>query len=209
LKPRNLLWLLLGALGFAAAPLPTGTAAIFTGQAQNPNNTFTTAPCFSADTGLLNPTVQAPDTGAGDGDGFEQDPTNAFADGGGYAANYDGEGDRHFFYDYNISIPSGCSVSGIEIRLDWWLDSTMGSNSTSVELSWDGSASWTAAKTDSTGTTEEHTAVLGGSTDTWGRSWAAAELSNDNFRLRITSNSDDSSRDFFLDWVPIRVSYGP
>jgi len=209
MRPRTLLWLLLGALGLAAAPLTTGTAAIFTGQDQNLNNTFTTAPCFPADTGLLNPTAQAPDTGAGDGNGFELDPTNAFADGGGYAANYDGEGDRHFFYDYSIAVPPGCSVIGIEVRLDWWLDSATGSNSTGVELSWDGGTSWTAARTDSTGTTEEHTAVLGGSADTWGRSWAAAELSDDNFELRIASNSDDPSRDFFLDWAPVRVSYGP
>jgi hypothetical protein len=208
-KPRTLLWLLLGALGLAAAPLTTGTAAVFTGQAQNHNNTFSTAPCFPGDTGLLNPTTQAPDTGAGDGDGFEQDPTNAFADDASYAANYDGQGDRHFFYDYNISIPSGCSVSGIEVRLDWWLDSTMGINSTSVEVSWDGGTSWTAAKTDSTETTEEHTAVLGGSADTWGRGWTPTELGNGDFWVRITSNSDDSSRDFFLEWVPVRVSYGP
>ena len=209
MKPRTFFWAVIMALGLAGPLLRAGAAAVFTDQTQNTGNTFSAAACFPGDTGLLNATAQAPDTGAGDGDGFEQDPTNAFADGGGYAANYDGEGDRHFFYDYSISIPSGCSVSGIEIRLDWWLDSTMGSNSTSVELSWDSGASWTAAKTDSTGTTEEHTVVLGGSTDTWGRSWAAAELSNDNFRLRITSNSDEPSMDFFLDWVPVRVSYGP
>jgi hypothetical protein len=207
-KPRTLLWLLLGALGLAAAPLATGTAAIFTGQAQNLNNTFTTAPCFfSGDTGLLNPTAQAPDTG--DGDGFEQDPTNAFADEAGYATNSHGEGDRHFFYDYSISIPPGCSVAGIEVLLDWWLDSITGTNSMSVELSWGGGASWTSAKTDSTETTVEHTAVLGGSNDTWGRSWTSTELGNDNFRVRVTSNSDEPLRDFFLDWVSVRVSYGP
>jgi hypothetical protein len=200
---------LLGALGLAAAPLATGTAAIFTGQAQILNNTFTTAPCFPGDTGLLNATAQAPDTGAGDGNGFEQDPTNAFADDAGYAANYDGAGDRHFFYDYGISIPSGCSVKGIEVRLDWWLDNTEGTNSMSVELSWDGGTSWTAAKTDSTVTMLEHTAILGGSADTWGGIWTSTELGNDYFRVRVTSNSDEPLRDFFLDWVSVRVSYGP
>ena len=58
----------------------------------------------------------------------------------------------------------GCLISGIEVRLDWWLDRTTGTNSMSVELSWDGGASWTAMKTDTTETTSR----------AHGRSWAAA-----------------------------------
>lgn len=202
--------ILIGAFGLALAGLGSrGALALFTDQASNPSNTFTTASCFPGDTGLLDPTNQAADSG-GDDDGFEVNPTNAFADGGGNAANNDGAGDRHLYYDYGISVSPDCSISGIEVRLDWWLDSTIFSTSSmSVEFSWDGGTSWTAAKTDTTETTSEHTAILGGSTDTWGRTWTVAELSNANFRVRVTSNSDSSSRDFFLDWVPVRVYYGP
>jgi hypothetical protein len=120
-----------------------------------------------------------------------------------------GAGDRHRYYDYGISIPSGCSVKGIEVRLDWWLDRATGNTSMSVELSWDSGTSWTAAKTDSTKTTSEHRAVLGGSTDMWGTSWAVARLSNANFRVRLTSNSNQGDRNFYLDWVPVRVYFGP
>jgi hypothetical protein len=186
-----------------ATPTPTATAT----PTHTPTATATPT-CAAGDTGYLNPTADAADTG-GDGDGFEWNPTNAFADGGWFAANYDGAGDRHRYYTYGVSIPAGCSVSGIEVRLDWWLDSTFGTSSMSVELSWDGGATWTAAKTDGTETTFEHTAVLGGSTDTWGRSWTAAQLSDGNFRVRVTSNSDSGFRDFFLDWVPLKVYYGP
>ena len=121
----------------------------------------------------------------------------------------DGPGDRHRYYDYAISIPSGCSIKGIEARLDWWLESTDGTNSMSVELSWDGGTSWTAAKTDTTETTSEHTATLGSSTDTWETSWTPENLSNAKFLVRLTSNSTDSLRDFYLDWVPVKVYYGP
>jgi hypothetical protein len=51
------------------------------------------------------------------------DPTNAFADDTSYAQNVDGAGDQHRYYTYGVSIPSGCSVKGIEARLDWWLSS--------------------------------------------------------------------------------------
>jgi hypothetical protein len=64
-------------------------------------------------------------------------------------------------------------------------------------------------KTDNQETTAEHTAVLGSSADTWGRAWTAGELSNTNFRVRIISNSTRSARDFFLDWVAVRVTFGP
>jgi hypothetical protein len=191
--------LAVGAGGFLAA-----WAATFTDQASVTDNTFTTLTCFTGDTGFTDPTAGATDSG-GDGDGFELNSINAFADGGGYASNIDGAGDRHRFYDYGFSISSDCAIQGIEVRLDWWLDDTFGTNSMSVELSWDGGASWTSAKTDSTETTTEHTATLGGSADTWGRSWTPSELSDANFRVRLTCNSTISARDFYLDWVPVKV----
>jgi hypothetical protein len=233
-SPRTLLWLALVTLGLVALLARAGSAAIFTKQTENTGNTFTTAAsfatdtptatpsptptatpsptptpsCTAGDTGFLNPSAQAADTG-GNGDGFETDPTYAFADDSLYALNANGAGDRHRYYDYSISIPSGCSIKGIEARLDWWLQSTTGTNGMSVELSWNGGTSWTTAKTDSTQTTSEHTATLGSSTDTWDRTWTPDELSDANFRARVTSNSDQSWMDFYLEWVPVKVYYGP
>ena len=166
-----------------------------------------TAGCTAADTGFLSPTSEAFDTG-GDGDGFELNPTNAFADGSGNASNINGNNDRHRFYDYGFSIPNGCSIRRIAVRLDWWLDSTSSTNSMSGELSWDGGASWTATKTDSVESTTEHTSILGSSLDSWGRTWSPADLNDANFRVRLTSNSPSASKDFYLDWVPVKVHYG-
>jgi hypothetical protein len=113
------------------------------------------------DTGWVSPTANAADTG-GDNNGFEVSPTNAYADDSNYARNMDGAGDRHRYYNYNLNIPAGATIIGIQVRLDWWLDSTSGTNSMSVELSWDGGTSWTAAKQDSTESTSQHRFVLGG-----------------------------------------------
>lgn len=125
------------------------------------------------------------------------------------ATNNNGAGDRHRYYNYNLTIPTSCIVKGIEVRLDWRLDSTSGTNSMRAQLSWNGGATWTTLKTDTRETTSEHTGALGSATDTWGRSWTAADLNNANFRLRLTSNSTSSSRDFFLDWAAVRVTFGP
>lgn len=201
--------ILIAALGLVLAGLGSrGALAIFSDQAANSENTFTTIPVFPVDTGWLDPSAEAADTG-GDGDGFEQDPNYVFGDDALSALNQDGAGDRHRYYNYGISLPGGSSVFGIEVRLDWWLNATLGDNSLGVELSWDGGSSWTAMKTDTQATTSEHTAVLGARNDTWGRTWTVSELGNANFRVRVTCNSSASWRDFYLDWIPVKIHYIP
>ena len=134
---------------------------------------------------------------AGDNNGFEVNPANAQADGGGVAQDVNSGTnnsssctnngkDKHRFYNYNISLPGGATVKGIEVRLDAFVDA-VGSNAPKmcVQLSWDGGTTWTTAKQTATLTTAEATYVLGGAADTWGRTWTAANLSNTNFRVRV------------------------
>ncbi|MCH7484044.1 MAG: hypothetical protein IIA90_02725 [Chloroflexi bacterium] len=186
------------------AAFSQSAVGLFTDSDAVGSNTFATADCFTGDTGFLDPTAEAADSG-GDGNGFESSPTNAFADDAAVASNIDGAGDRHRYYNYGVSVGGCTNIVGIEVQLDWYLDSLTGTNDMDAELSWDGGTSWTAAKTDTVASTTEHTTVLGGASDTWGRSWTASELSDANFRVRLTSNSTDGTRDFFLDWAPVKV----
>ena len=94
------------------------------------------------------------------------------------------------------------------MRLDWWLSSTSGTNRLRVSLSGDGGANWTSTKTDSNETTSQHSVILGGDDDTWGRTWSAEDFSNGNFQVRVHSRSTESWVDFYLDWVPVRVTLG-
>lgn len=87
----------------------------------------------AGNTGFLSPAAQVADTG-GDGNGFEGTLTSAFADGSGVATNNNGAGDCHRYSNYNLTIPTSCNVKGIEVRLDWRLDSTSGTNSLSSSL---------------------------------------------------------------------------
>jgi hypothetical protein len=169
-------------------------------------------------TGLLSPTSNAADTG-GDGNGFEVNPINAYANNSDDSSraennnNGDGvNGDRHRFWGYDTStIPSTSSIAGIEVRLDWWMESTSGTNSVSVDLSWDGGTNWTSPKTDNEGfgfiNNSSNNRIVGGSSDDWGHLWLPSELSSSNFRVRIKCNSSSDSRDFRLDWIAVRVTY--
>jgi uncharacterized repeat protein (TIGR01451 family) len=171
----------------------------------------------AADSGWRSPTANtaALDTG-GDGNGFERNPDRAYADNAddsSYAESRDtcGTGgctERHRFYNYGLSIPSDATIQGIEVRLDWWLDNLTGSNSISVDLSWNGGTGWTTLLTDTVESTSQRTVYLGGTSNTWGRTWSPSEFSDANFRVRVNINTDQANaRRFYLDWVPVRVTY--
>ncbi len=170
-------------------------------------------------TGLLSPTANAAVTSqAGDNNGYQTNPANAHDNDSVFAVDTDsGNGtstsctnnkkDKHIYRDYSINV-SG-AIQGIEVRLDARADSTTGSPKICVQLSWNGGSSWTTAKQTSTLTTSEATYILGGSADTWGRTWTTSELSNANFRVRVIDVASSTQRDFSLDWVAVNVHYQP
>jgi len=73
-----------------------------------------------------------------------------------------------------------------------------------VKLSWDGGSSWTSTQQqDFSGT--ETTKIYGSPTNTWGRTWAGDEFSDDNFRVMIIGSSDPGV--LFVDHIQVRVFY--
>ncbi len=180
----------------------------------SPTPTNTSAP--SGNTGWLSPSANGALTG-GDNNGYQTNPTNAYSDNAAFAVDTNsgtnrntncgnGGKDKHSYYNYNVSIP-GSAIDGIEVRLDARADSTSGAPKMCVQLSSDGGATWTTAKQTGTLTTSEATYILGSAADTWGRTWTTGDLSNANFRVRIVDVASNTSRDFSLDWIAVRVTY--
>ncbi len=173
-------------------------------------------PGVLSSTGFLSPTAEDATTG-GDGDGLELYPLNALNDGISFAENRNGAGDRHIYYNYGITIPVNTTITGIEVRLDWWLPAdeenhdtaVEGENSITVEISWNGGANWVSKISNDESTHSYHTDTVGSSSDLWGRSWVANDFSNNNFRVRLTMNCTGApscaGRDYALDWVSVRV----
>ena len=175
--------------------------------------------CTASSTAFLSPAANAAVTsGSGDNDGYQTSASNASADDNLYAVDtnsgsntntscsHSGK-DRHGFSTYGFAVPGGSSIQGIEVRLNAKVDSTSGAPLICVELSWDGGTTWTAAKTTGTLATSEAGYIVGGVTDTWGRTWSASDFSDANFRVRLTNVASNTSRDFSLDWVAVRVRY--
>jgi carboxypeptidase T len=173
----------------------------------------------ATNTGMKGPTANSAETSsAGDNNGYEINASNAHLVDSLFAVdNNSGSGtntscthtqkDKHRFYNFGFDIPGTAIINGIEVRLDARADSTSGAPKICVQLSWDGGASWTATKSTATLTTSDATYILGGPADNWGFVWTLSTLSNANFRVRVVDVASNTSRDFSLDWIAVRVSY--
>lgn len=177
--------------------------------------------CQVASTGYRTPTANAAVTsGAGDNNGYQTSPGNAYTDDNLYAVDTNSGTntntactntgkDKHRFSNYGFSIPSGATITGIEVRLSARVDATTGAPKICAELSWNGGTSWTAAKSTGTLTTAEGAYTVGGAADTWGRTWGSGDFSDATFILRLTNVAGSTARDFSLDRVAVQVRYQP
>jgi subtilisin family serine protease len=174
------------------------------------------APPPSGTTGWKSPTAQTADSG-GDGNGYEKNPTRAFADDGQYAQDSkSGNGtttgctstqkDKHRFSGYSLSVPSGATIKGVEVQVQAKADNTANEPQLCVQLSTDGGGTWTAAKTTATLTKNEAAYVVGGTADLWGLAWTDTSFGS-GFRVRIVDIASSTSRDFSVDVVSVRVTY--
>jgi hypothetical protein len=158
---------------------------------------------------LVNP-VQAADTGFKSG---------GSADGGGgwgswtvarLATDNNARGDTvnndvyASLWTFGFGIPGSSAIDGIEVELQG-KNRIVAAVDYAIELSWDGGTNWTTAKTDSFTSTSEAIDTLGGSSDTWGRTWSDTEFSDANFKLRIKKTSGDKIQ---VDYIWVKVYYG-
>lgn len=165
-------------------------------------------PVSAADTGFKSPSENvANNPGGGDPDQWSN-PNNAYANGGGYAS--DDEGERHRYYNFNFDVPSDSSIDGIEVSADAWSTDNSGCK-LGVDLSWDGGTSWSNEKTKNL-SNSENTGTMGGTNDKWGsHSWVSSDFSDSNFRARVhdidPGTSCDNSATTKLDWLQVKVHY--
>ena len=206
-------------VGLATAGTGAGTTTISaTSGTVSGNTTLTvqTAPPITS-TGFLAPSANAAVNG-GDTNGFQTAPSNAYVADSQFAIDTNSGTntnttctnagkDKHNYFNYNFNVPGGASIRGIEVRLDARVDSAANSPRICVQLSSDGGTTWTTALSTTTLTTTTAAYILGGATNTWGRTWTAGDFSNANFRVRIIDVASSTARDFSLDRVAVQVTY--
>ena len=166
-------------------------------------------------------TSNAADTG-GNGNGYESVPGNACGDdalvatdassGTNSTVSCTNAGkDRHRFWDFGLGVPGTASaINGIQVRADAGMNNNGGTNQICIELSWDGGTTWTTPKSQAlTGGSTITTYMLGSTSDTWGRTWTASNLSNANFRVRVTDVTSQPNKNFLLEYLAVQVTYTP
>lgn len=116
-------------------------------------------------------------------------------------------------YDFGISIPSGSIIDGIEVGIEasyFTIIIPPTERKIRARLMWNGRANETSYKETPNVTTSDQYYTLGGSTDTWGRTWSADDFTNANFAVRVTSNLAGGLFPWLLvDHVRVKVYYTP
>jgi hypothetical protein len=142
-------------------------------------------------------------------------PQAAYVDGVGpdmweYAEAAGTSHNKHQYYGYVFSVPSGATIDGIEVRMDAWRNTYAATGSIGVELSWNDGSDWTTTNYGTGSLNYGQTSYnTGGASNTWGHTWTADQI-NTHFRVRqiatLTSTIGTEGR-VYLDWVPVRVTY--
>ncbi|HEY7132009.1 MAG TPA: hypothetical protein VH440_07140, partial [Candidatus Limnocylindrales bacterium] len=118
--------------------------------------------------------------------------------------------DRHRWWDFNLGVPTTAQlIAGITVRIDEGQSNNGATAWVCIQLSWDAGASWTAAKNVVLTSNGITTYTLGGTADTWGRTWVGSDFSNANFRVRVIDASTQAGKDFNLDYLAVQVNYYP
>jgi hypothetical protein len=165
-------------------------------------------------------------SGAGDNNGYQGNPARACVDdstdatdtssgtGGtqscGSGAVPDPLKDQHRFSGFGFGLPgSVATIDGIRVRADLGMNNTTGTTTVCAQLSWDGGTTWTTMRSVALPSASEATYVFGATSDTWGRTWTAGNLSSGNFRVRLIDASTLPTKRFDLDYVAVSVTYRP
>jgi hypothetical protein len=98
---------------------------------------------------------------------------------------------RQSYTIFGFNVPNGNRVDGIEVKLEASGSSPAGT--IQVALSWNGGANVTTVKATPVLTGSDVVYVLGGPSDTWGRSWSAGEFSNANFFVRVIGQPNQNT----------------
>ncbi|MDR6843819.1 HYR domain-containing protein [Flavobacterium granuli] len=159
-------------------------------------NLFFISSSFGQDTGLLPPSTSLSVSSV-------TTVANGLTSNNAYAV-FDSSGDQADYGGFNVSIPAGSIILGIEVQLEGNRPAG-GGRDLNVQLTWNNKTTFSANKTMAVFATTDALRTVGTPTDTWGRTWAVNEFANTSFFVRITSTTGGGSIN--LDQVLVKVYY--
>ena len=158
-------------------------------------NLFFVSSSFGQNTGLLAPTTSANINSV-------TNVTNGLTSNNAYAIfdSSNDVGDYGGFF--NVSIPAGATILGIEVQLE---GNRANTRNLEIQLTWNNKSTFTALKTMPSFTNTDDLRIVGSPTDTWGRTWTVSELTNANFFVRLDATF--ASGNLNLDQVLLKIYY--
>ena len=136
------------------------------------------------------------------------DPTNAYTLNNAYA---DAQTSSYIqqYGTFNFpTIPTGAVINGIEVFMEAHRDSSMSTIRTfDVSLSWNGGTTLTSVINSGDFGASDSQKTIGGSANTWGRTWSPSDFTNGNFKVQLDTTLGDSNKYLYLDFLKVRVTY--
>ncbi len=143
-------------------------------------------------------------------------PGNAYVEDGVAAFAFGIFAPTQDYYNFNLPVPAGSMIDGIEVRLNGTADpdALLPGVSFDIALSWDGGANWTAAMSSASyssllGLPQAVDETLGSSTYDWGHTWTTDDLSNANFRVKVSMHGWGLTDTLYTDYIGLNVYYSP
>src|SRR5262249_1028222 len=109
--------------------------------------------------------------------------------------------------DFAFGIPSGSTINGIEMTVEANESVNSGNIPITASLSWNDGSSFTSTKPATVDGTSDIVYTIGGSSDTWGRTWTTSELADGAFRARLDKSPTSDALN--VDQIRIKVYYTP
>lgn len=141
------------------------------------------------------------------GTGAFVNPNNAFSSNNSYATTTNLDAQSQVYGTYGIPDLTGNTIDGILVKVEGNVSSTTNRSEFTIELSWDGGTTWTTAKRSFQFQTTDDNYFYGGA-DAWSHTFTASELTNANFKIRITNDFNGATtNDSNIDYVSVKVFY--
>ncbi len=140
------------------------------------------------------------------GTGSYTNPNNAFASDNVYATTANLVSAQQIYESFGITGLTGGTIDGILVKVEAKVSSTTDRSEYTIELSWDGGTTWTTLKRAFQVETADYTHSYGGA-DAWSRTFVPSELTNVNFKVRISNDFAGATNDASVDWVNVQVFY--
>lgn len=138
--------------------------------------------------------------------GTYTNPNNAFSSNDLYATTVNLPTASQIYESFGIADLTDNTIDGILVQVEAKVNSTTDRSEYTIELSWDGGTTWTTLKRAFQFPIADSTHCYGGA-DAWSHTFIPSELTNINFKVRISNDFTSATNDASVDCISVQIFY--